>query len=146
MLVVKLDLNVLDLILGKTGSLECCRESCIPADVGLCACLALGLDAAELGVFADEIELVYGKSRKLLKGMGLAVLDDLVYERCLADGDAVLICFADKLIVSVGDILAEHRAVLEQCVDLACKLSLECIRVIAINAGDRQQDGVLKLA
>ena len=145
MLVVELDLDILDLILGKTCGLECCRESCVLSDVGLCTCLALRLDAAELDVFADEVELVDGKSCELLKGVGLAVLDNLIDERCLAYGDAVLVCQFDELIVCVGDILAEYCAVLEQCVDLACKLGLKCVCVIAINAGDRQQNGVLQL-
>ncbi len=78
--------------------------------------------------------------------MGRAVLDYLIDECCLADGDAVLVCFLDKSLVCVGDILTEHRTVLEQSVDLTCKLCFECVCVIALHAGDRQQDGVLHLA
>ena len=146
MLVVELDLDILDLILGETCGLECGRESCVLSDVGLCTCLALRLDAAELDVFADEVELIDGKSRKLLKAVGFAIFNNLVNEGSLANGDAVLVCLLYERGVCVGDVLTEHRTVLEQCVDLACKLGLKCVCVIAFNAGDRQQDGVLHIA
>ena len=106
MLVVKLNLNVLDLILAQTGCLQSGRESRVLADVGLCACLALGLDVVQLGVFADEVELIDGQTCELLKGVGLAVFDYLLDEGCLAYGDAVLVSELYELVVGVGHILA----------------------------------------